>query len=246
MYYNLEFFLSLAVIVSGLFLLLAKCLNSNHRLLSISYNIGSLFWVLLLVLIIRSFIIEPFRIPSGSMLPTLEIGDFILVNKFTYGLRLPVFRNKLIEIGQPSRGDVVVFKYPSNPAQDFIKRVVGVPGDVIRYLNKVVYVNDQASTYQAFPSKQEGEYATGLQEDLFGHEHLIQINPHSRSMGGKWVVPEGHYFVMGDNRDNSNDSRRWGFVPESHLLGRAFMVWMHWNWNGEKHLNFSRVGNSIE
>lgn len=245
MYYNLEFFLTLAVIVTGVSFVVARVMNREHRLFVLIHGFGSFFFVLLAVLIIRSFIAEPFRIPSGSMLPTLEVGDFILVNKFTYGLRLPVLRNKILAVGEPQRGDVAVFKYPANPEQDFIKRIIAVPGDKLRYLNKTLYVNNEQVKGQVVPGGNQTRFQV-LTEDLFGHLYLVQNDRNAYSLSGSWVVPEGHYFVMGDNRDNSNDSRRWGFVPESNLLGRAFLIWMHWNWNSEHSFNFDRVGNRIE
>ncbi|MFP5345257.1 MAG: signal peptidase I [Gammaproteobacteria bacterium] len=204
----------------------------------------SLFPVFLIVLLLRSFLVEPFRIPSNSMMPTLLTGDFILVNKFAYGLRLPVLNNKFIDLGVPRRGDVVVFRYPKDPRIDYIKRVVGLPGDRIAYYHKTLTVNGKpmpqqpAGTYLGYGA---GAGMTGAQifnEDLDGTKHAILIRPGQLSGEGEFTVPEGRYFVMGDNRDNSNDSRYWGFVPESHLVGKAFLIW--WNFD-----NFGRIGNSI-
>ncbi len=201
-----------------------------------------LFPVVLIVLVLRSFVAEPFRIPSGSMLPTLEIGDFILVNKFTYGLRLPVWNTKFISISSPHRGDVIVFRYPENPSIDYIKRVVGVPGDEISYQNKIVYVNGRPSS--VLP---EGQYPTpeNLQfdrfnEDLAGVKHSILTYQGAPSIDFAVTVPAGKYFVMGDNRDNSKDSRYWGFMPEENLVGKAIFVWMNWQWGDWPKL--SRVG----
>ena len=166
----------------------------------------SFFPVLLIVLVLRSFLVEPFQIPSGSMIPTLEVGDFILVNKFTYGLRLPVVGTKIVAMNEPKRGEVMVF-IPPHDSRYFIKRVVGLPGDTVRYDDKVLYITEKL-----------GEV-----------DHETQImNAPSRD-GGRtvWVVPEGHYFMMGDNRDNSADSRVWGAVPEGNIVGKAFAVWMH-------------------
>ncbi len=190
----------------------------------------SFFPVLFIVLVLRSFLYEPFQIPSGSMLPTLKIGDFILVNKYTYGLRLPVLGTKVVSINNPQRGDVIVFKFPGNNNINFIKRVVGVSGDKITYKNKQIYINDQlapqqlvaqlpplAPTYQVFD------------EQIDSSNHRIYRNISTNFKSGEWVVPQGHYFVMGDNRDNSNDSRFWGFVADNLVVGKASLVWMHWN-----------------
>jgi signal peptidase I len=163
------------------------------------------------------------------MLPTLKIGDFILVNKYHYGLRLPVLNSKVLSINDPERGDVVVFKYPKNPTVNYIKRVVGLPGDTIRYQDKMIYINGepQMQTLVAkLPPRQPEVYL--YNEMLGGVDHEIYNDVKAPVRVGEWVVPEGHYFVMGDNRDNSNDSRYWGFVPDELLVGKAFAVWMHW------------------
>ncbi|MFB9146262.1 signal peptidase I [Halomonas alkalicola] len=191
----------------------------------------SFFPVLLVVLVLRSFVVEPFQIPSGSMRPTLEVGDFILVNKFTYGLRLPVVHTRIVEFNEPARGDVMVFRFPNEPAVNFIKRVVGLPGDTVRYEGKQLYVNGEPVPKRLLeegPAGAPGELL--LAERLGGVEHRIYNNP--RDPGPQMrelVVPEGHYFTLGDNRDHSNDSRYWGFVPEENIVGRAFAVWMHWD-----------------
>ncbi|BCB62572.1 MULTISPECIES: signal peptidase I [Halomonadaceae] len=191
----------------------------------------SFFPVLLVVLVVRSFIIEPFQIPSGSMKPTLEVGDFILVNKFAYGLRLPVVHHRFLEVDDPERGDVMVFRFPEEPSVNFIKRVVGLPGDRIRYEGKQLYVNGEPVSKALI---EEGPMLSPqqllLEEELGDVSHFIYNNP--RDPGPQMrevVVPQGHYFMMGDNRDHSNDSRYWGFVPEENIVGRAFAVWMHWD-----------------
>ncbi|MFQ3787013.1 signal peptidase I [Halomonas sp. A29] len=191
----------------------------------------SFFPVLLVVLLLRSFLVEPFQIPSGSMRPTLEVGDFILVNKYAYGLRLPVTHTRIIELGEPERGDVMVFRFPTEPSVNFIKRVVGLPGDTVRYEDKQLYVNGELVPKQLLdeaPPTAPGEWL--LEEQLGAVSHRIYNNP--RDPGPRVreiVVPDGHYFTMGDNRDHSNDSRYWGFVPEENVVGRAFAVWMHWD-----------------
>jgi signal peptidase I len=194
----------------------------------------SFFPVLLIVLVLRSFLVEPFQIPSGSMIPTLEVGDFILVNKFTYGLRLPVVGTKIVAMNDPKRGEVMVF-IPPHDSRYFIKRVVGLPGDTIRYEDKVLYINDERVVSEPIDQVEiempNGMMQSGilLTEKLGAVDHETQImNAPSRD-GGRtvWVVPEGHYFMMGDNRDNSADSRVWGAVPEQNIVGKAFAVWMH-------------------
>ena len=210
----------------------------------------SFFPIILLVLVIRSFIAEPFRIPSASMLPTLHIGDFILVNKFAYGIRLPVLNTKVLELADPERGDVLVFRFPKNPKVDYIKRVVGLPGDKVGYFGKTVYINGKAVEQEVkakdvnllglVPASAELRF-----EQLGKNGHDLLVDPDRRLVEGEMVVPEGHYFVMGDNRDNSNDSRFWGTVPEDHLVGKAFFIWMSWDWNAGG-IVWNRLGNSID
>ncbi|MDD3609670.1 MAG: signal peptidase I [Halothiobacillaceae bacterium] len=210
----------------------------------------SFFPVLLVVLLLRSFVAEPFRIPSGSMMPTLQVGDFILVNKFSYGLKLPVTDTLILPLGKPQHGDIVVFRYPQDPRVDFIKRVIGLPGDRVRYQDKMLYINGQP-----VPQQSLGIYggdgdarrhvgASLIEENLDGIRHEILVESGAPMRSGEWVVPEGHYFVMGDNRDNSNDSRFWGFVPERNLVGKAFFRWMHFDWQA-KQLQFSRIGDTL-
>lgn len=188
----------------------------------------SFFPVLLVVLVLRSFVVEPFQIPSGSMLPTLEVGDFILVNKFSYGLRLPVVGTKVVALDDPQRGDVMVFKYPQDGRTNYIKRVIGLPGDEVRYRNKTLYINGAEVPTEFIanlpPLELWREYLDGVD-----HETLTTAGRHRGAGEGQWVVPEGEYFVMGDNRDNSNDSRFWGTVPDDLVVGKAFAIWMHWD-----------------
>ncbi len=213
----------------------------NKEPLLVEYG-KSFFPVLAVVLVLRSFLVEPFQIPSGSMKPTLEVGDFILVNKFAYGIRLPVLDTKIIEVGDPQRGDVMVFRYPSDPNVNYIKRVVGLPGDRIRYSSdKQLFINDQPVAEQLL-GQEPGSLgsATLYREKLGEVEHLIrkELQRYRIEPGGEWQVPAGHYFMMGDNRDNSNDSRYWndpkipkpllGMVPDQNIVGKAFAIWMSW------------------
>ena len=221
----------------------------------VEYGAG-FFPVILFVFVLRSFVVEPFKIPSGSMIPTLEVGDFILVNKFTYGIRLPVINKKIIDINEPKRGDVMVFRYPENPSQDYIKRVIGVPGDKVAYQNKRLTINGkpletkQVEDYlhpeklyysQQFIEKEDRVEHRILNDadapafisdaSLFSHRDNCLYN----NSGVICTVPPGHYFMMGDNRDNSRDSRFWGFVPEENIVGKAFFIWFNFG-------NLKRIG----
>lgn len=187
----------------------------------------SFFPILLVVLVLRSFLVEPFQIPSGSMLPTLEVGDFILVNKFTYGLRVPVAHWEMVDFGDPERGDIMVFRYPMDPSMNYIKRVVGTPGDRIAYEGKQLYVNGDPVSSRFVASVGSDD----LHRETLGEHSFKALYAHRKTdpdAEGQWTVPEGHYFVMGDNRDNSRDSRYWGMVPDDHVVGEAFAIWMHW------------------
>ncbi|MAZ88148.1 MAG: signal peptidase I [Cellvibrionaceae bacterium] len=199
--------------------------------LAVEYS-KSFFPVLLIVLVLRSFIAEPFQIPSGSMIPTLKIGDFILVNKFTYGIRLPVIRNKIIDVNEPERGDVMVFFPPHRPDTYYIKRVIGMPGDEVRYVNNVLFINGEKQPQKLLASLPPGNPQFQLLKETVGdveHDMRKHVVPGRLSINGRWVVPEGHYFMMGDNRDNSSDSRDWGPVSQDAIVGKAFAVWMHWD-----------------
>ncbi|KGK84506.1 signal peptidase I [Pseudomonas stutzeri] len=217
----------------------------------------SFFPVLAIVLVLRSFLVEPFQIPSGSMKPTLEVGDFILVNKFAYGIRLPVVDTKIVEVSDPQRGDVMVFRYPSDPNVNYIKRVVGLPGDVIRYSSeRRLYVNDQLVAETLIGDEPGSLGSARLYREKLGEvEHLIrkEMGRYRMEPSRQWTVPQGHYFMMGDNRDNSNDSRYWqddaipttlaGMVPDRNIVGKAFAVWMSWPDPKFSNLpHFSRVG----
>ncbi len=207
----------------------------------------SLFPVLLIVVVIRSFIVEPFRIPSGSMIPTLLVGDFILVNKFDYGIRLPVLHTKIFDIGEPKRGDVAVFRYPVNPSEDYIKRVIGLPGDHVVYRDKHLIINGKPEDQLLLGRYQLGEDRGALleKENLGGVEHKILIHPENPAGDFEFDVPAGQYFMMGDNRDRSSDSRYWGTVPEQNLVGKAFLIWMSIGSAG-KWINWSRIGDTIQ
>ena len=249
----------------------ARARNARQEPVAVEYA-RSFFPVLLLILLFRSFIAEPFKIPSGSMMPTLQVGDFILVNKFAYGLRLPVLNTKILAIGEPKRGDVFVFRYPGYacphgdgeirsgnpcgepvipvPKEDYIKRVIGLPGDEISYRNKTLFVNGKEIAETALGPytgpAEPGREMTDPQlkmEDLDGVKHqILQLPRIWVGHEGTWKVPPGEYFAMGDNRDNSADSRFWGFVPEANLVGKAFLIWM----NFSDGIDFSRIGSVVK
>ena len=213
----------------------------------VEYSV-SFFPVILVVFVLRSFIVEPFKIPSGSMIPTLLVGDFILVNKYQFGIRLPIVNKKIVDVANPARGDVMVFRYPEDPSLDYIKRVVGVPGDVVTYRDKRISVNGVAAPVRRLSDylhRERMQFSSRYAENLGGVEHEILIDedapamvPMSRAFpysadciynsdGFECKIPPGHYFVMGDNRDNSADSRVWGFVPDENIVGKAFFIWLN-------------------
>ncbi|MGH8599127.1 MAG: signal peptidase I [Burkholderiales bacterium] len=265
---NFALFMFLALVVTGAIWLLDIVFLKRRRPATarepwwIEYP-KSFFPVILVVFVLRSFLVEPFKIPSGSMIPTLQVGDFILVNKFAYGIRLPVIDKKIINVGEPHRGDVMVFRYPWDQSLDYIKRVVGVPGDHVVYRNKRLFINGHATKEQ--PAGDYSYVESGLRyveahrlsETLGGHHHYILVRPNMppvqpadvrdfpfrgnctyNDSGFACTVPPGHYFMMGDNRDASSDSRYWGFVPEANIIGKAFLIW--WNFNDLK-----RIGTAI-
>ncbi len=211
----------------------------------------SFFPVFLIVLVLRSFLFEPFRIPSASMMPTLLIGDFILVNKYEYGIRLPVIHTKVVGNDTPDRGDIVVFRYPEDPSIPYIKRVIGVPGDHVVYRDKTLFINGEEMSQErlgTYYGSGSGFIRNGLsmrQEHLDDVTHRILVEPRAPAADLEATVPADHYFVLGDNRDNSRDSRYWGFVPDENLVGRAVMIWMNWDLkNGG--ISWNRIGTILE
>jgi signal peptidase I len=265
---SLPLLLLLATAITGAvwlwdkFVLARKRAEGEARTPGVEYSV-SLFPVILLVFVLRSFLVEPFRIPSGSMMPTLLAGDFILVNKYTYGIRLPVVDRKIIDINDPQRGEVMVFHFPEDPSVDYIKRIVGIPGDLVEYRDKRLAINGQPLSYNengTFSFETGGlNFVTGIvyQEQLGEREHAAMTIPGIPGFipeqakdfpnrenctynedGFACRVPEGHYFMMGDNRDGSNDSRYWGFVPEGNIVGKAFFIWMNFG-------DLTRIGTTI-
>jgi signal peptidase I len=236
-----------------IFLKFSKSEKYNHRPKIVQWSI-ELFPVLLLVFVLRGFIFEPFRVPSNSMMPTLLTGDFIVVNKFDYGFRMPITNTKLVEFSKPNSGDVIVFRYPNyekNPSKsgtNYIKRVVATPGDVISYSEDQLSINGKVSDiknigpYNGVDSGKAMNNYNLVREIIENNSHLILLHPKQDSIEiSEITVPKNHYFVMGDNRFRSSDSRFWGFVPEEYIIGRAIGIWMHWDWNYNT-MQFSRIG----
>lgn len=243
---NFPLILLILVIVSGAIWLLDRFVLAKKRgddpvPTWIEYS-GSFFPVLLIVFVFRSFLYEPFQIPSGSMIPTLEVGDFILVNKYSYGLRLPVSQSKVVSINNPKRGDVMVF-FPPNDDRYFIKRVIGLPGDEVLVNNNIIYVNGEQAEQSTIGTAAENSRFVVVSENLDGVTHAMQkgVNPGPLGHHYSIKVPAGHYFMMGDNRDNSSDSRVWGPVPEKNIVGKAVAIWMHWE-SFPNIPSFDRVG----
>jgi signal peptidase I len=248
---NFPLILVIAIIFTGIICLLDKLWLSKLRtagqerawIIRESY---SFFPVLVIVLCLRSFLVEPFRIPSPSLEPTLLIGDFVAVNKFIYGIRLPVVEKKIINISQPKRGDIVVFRWPPNPEFDYIKRVIGLPGDKISYQNKQLFINGKEIPLHAteLTDDKTSFNVEEFIEDLPQVQHHIFQRTDVVPFDFEISVPKDHYLVMGDNRDNSADSRYWGFVPESYLRGKAFGIWMSWD-NDKHRIRLKRIGSAI-
>lgn len=258
---DFPFILTSLVLLSGIIslidiLFLAKKRAASGKKMSwiVEYS-RSFFLVLFLVWVIRSFIFQPYRVPTGSLEPTILPGDFIAVSQFSYGLRLPVIHTKILNIGEPKTGQIVLFRWPVNSSILFVKRVIGTPGDHVIYKNKVLYINGKEMK-QTYVGKgfdiEPGEKSRPViikQENLNGAKHLIQL----AAKGGETenfdiIVPKGMYFMMGDNRDDSDDSRMWGFVPEQNLVGEAFGIWMSWDsrakWGVHK-IRWSRIGKGL-
>ena len=266
---NFELILFVALVVTGVIwlgdhLLFAVNRSEQAKEPVLTEYSRSFFPVILVVFLLRSFLVEPFKIPSGSMMPTLLVGDFILVNKYTYGVRLPVVHKKIIALNNPQRGDVMVFRYPQDPSLDYIKRVVGLPGDTVEYRNKKLTINGKPVSYE-----QDGMYSyvkaglnfvstTLYKEKLGDKPHLEMVEPEAPSVlmgqltafehrencsydetGFICHVPAGEYFMMGDNRDGSNDSRYWGFVPDENIVGKAFLIWLNLD-------DLKRIGTRIQ
>ncbi len=256
--WNFASYLTLGTLACGALAALDQLILKPRRLVSseaktpwVIQEVRSFFPVLLIVLLFRSFLLEPFRIPSGSMKPGLLEGDFILVNKYAYGLRLPLGGAKIVSLGALHRGDVVVFQGPFNPSQNFIKRVVGLPGDVIEYKDSTLFVNGEPQEQQTlgvdYDLELSGQSWTVERktEDLLGLIHEIFVRENSPHMTlPATTVPEGHYFMVGDNRDNSRDSRYWGFVADRYIIGKAFFIWMSWD-PIDKKIRFNRIGRAI-
>lgn len=255
LHFDFEAALVLATLVTGVFWALDRYRwrkqrgEDDKRSWPVEFSC-SFFPVILAVLLLRSFLFEPFRIPSSSMVPTLLQGDFILVNKFGYGLRLPVLHTLVLPVGEPERGDVAVFRYPPDPGKDFIKRVVGLPGDILTYSDKQLRINGEPVSLRPLgpyrgPGAPAYELALAFEEVLGERRHRILHVRERGAMDLRAEVPAGHYFVMGDNRDNSADSRRWGFVPQNHLVGKAFLIWFSVNTDGWRP-RFARMGDVIQ
>ncbi|MBL4660277.1 MAG: signal peptidase I [Alcanivoracaceae bacterium] len=241
-HFDFEAFLAIASLVTGLLWMMSFYFRKKNTKLTFAVNtieqVGSFFPVLIFVLVVRTFVFEPFRIPSSSMMPTLLTGDFIYVNKFAYGLKVPVFHDTILEIGEPERGDIIVFRFPENQSVDYIKRVVGLPGDKIRYdiRKKELYIDGKlikqelVGSYQGLMDDPNSKGLIMKYENLGEKKHMM-FTQNYRYGPTKFLnvtVPEGHYFALGDNRDNSADSRDWGFIPQRNLVGRAVFIWMHW------------------
>jgi len=258
MNFNFAFYLTLAVVITGVITSLdiivfrkRRTTNGSKQSVIIEYS-RAFFPILLVVWVLRSFLIQPYRVPTGSLEPTVMPGDFIAVSQFSYGLRFPIFNKKFLNVGEPHRGDIALFHWPVNPKTVFVKRVIGLPGDHIIYKNKVLTINGVEAKQKFI--KQTYDYGNGpgqtrrvyeMQENLDGVKHDIFIQP----VGGETrdynlTVPPHEYFMMGDNRDNSDDSRSWGYVPEQNLIGKAFAVWMSWDLVHHR-VRWDRIGRGL-
>lgn len=240
--------LTMAVLITGLFTLMdvfyLKKRTIHSRIVS---QARSFFPLLLIVWIIRSFVIQPYRVPTGSLEPTVMPGDFIAVQQYAYGLRFPIGGQKILTVNTPQRGEIALFRWPQNPKILFVKRVIGVPGDRLVYKNKMLTVNGEPASqillYQTYDQgSTDYQRLVDVKEEQLGTlRHKIYVEPAEEADDFEVVVPEGHYFMMGDNRDDSNDSRHWGFVPDANLIGKAFGVWM--SWDAQHHaVRWNRIG----
>ena len=214
--------------------------KNNKKLPFLAEQARSFFPVLFIVFILRSFLFEPFRVPTGSLEPTILPGDFVVANKYSYGLKLPVWGNELLAVGKPERGDIAIFHIPVDDKTWLVKRVVGVPGDKISYIDKKLHINGKELEYNFIKETKDTE------ENLLGTKHKIYVTPARDSVSFKdLVVPEGNYFMMGDNRDNSDDSRYWGFVPFDNFEGKAVMIWFSWDQYSWTNFRWDRIGTSL-
>ncbi len=239
--------LIIATLSFGVLALLSPLLHSNRLLEGLADFSASIFPILFLVLTIRSFVIEPYRIPSGSMIPTLVVGDFILVKKYKYGLRVPISNNVIVNYDKPEYGDIIVFQYPLDRSISYIKRIVGLPGDKIEYIGKNIFINGkrfaQSHSPQSIISSDDLGKSTIYKENNGTRSYNVMVDQDS-GQNFSYTVPEDSVFVLGDNRDNSNDSRYWGPVPNSHIVGEAFYIWMFWNLESNYSI-MNRIGKSI-
>lgn len=255
---DFPFILTAIVLLCGFISLLDLVFLARRRAARGQLNSGiivdyarSFFPVLLLVLLIRSFVVQPYRVPTGSLEPTVLPGDFIVVNQFAYGLRLPVLNTKILSVGEPKIGDIALFRWPKNPSIVYVKRVIGTPGDRVIYRNKQLLVNGEKMAQEDLGMDLDQEYNIAypvkvMQEKLPTVTHKIFIRPNTNAYEDfDIVVPQHHYFMLGDNRDNSGDSRVWGFVPEENLVGKALATWMSWDSN-KSNIRWERIGKVIQ
>lgn len=254
-YFDLPFVLTSLVLITGIItlvdvLFLAKKRTSNQKQSWLIENVRSFFLMLLLVWVVRSFIFDHNRVPSGSLKPTVLSGDFILVNKFAYGVRLPILNTKIWHLGAPKRGDIALFRYPNDPSIIYVKRVIGLPGDHVIYHNKILTINDKevSQEFIGLDLDSENGLTTPVKvymENLDGIKHKIFIKPdHENDADVDVIVPDNNYFMMGDNRDSSADSRYWGFMPEQNLVGKALGIWMNFN-TDDFTIQWKRIGTKI-
>ncbi len=255
-YFDVPFVLTSLTLLTGILALLdlfvfSKKRGRKHKVFVVVFEYARAFFpVFLLVLLIRSFLVQPFRVPTGSLAPTIMPGDFIVANQYIYGLRLPVLNVKVFNISAPQRGDIALFRYPENPGTLYVKRVIGVPGDHVVYRNKMLTINGKLMSQKLLGMELDASdiFPSSVQlkeENLDGVVHKIFVKPGRKEWENiDLTVPPNSYFMMGDNRDNSNDGREWGFVPEENLIGKVFGVWM--SWDAENYsVRWERIGNRV-